>query len=200
MFMQDVADTRVESHLSALRNTGGRIIGIDPGPSLAGFCELEGGAIGRHGWIPCRELLDRLRSGFTDDALAVVESPQAQDRPLGPDLRNTIWWAARFAEALDNRAVPWCEVEERSASLWLTGDRGTNPGVKMALRNHFGNDHWTACQCGTGSVSGTRGPKKCPACKGAKQIKVTGPLKGFTDHELSALAAALYVQQTQPRR
>lgn len=176
------------------------LLAIDPGPAATGYCELSDGQIGRHGWIPNAQVRNML---YLDDRKTdyrvVIESPQAQDRPLGPDLRNTIFWAGRLLEAAIANGREVREVEERDVSLWLTGNGGTNVGVKMALQNHFGGVTWQPCsKCNqTGRVPAARAGKfkKCPRCDGAQQIRVPSPLAGFTEHELSALAAALYVQQ-----
>lgn len=179
------------------------LLGVDPGPASTGYCELRAGCIGRHGWIPnaqARNML-YLDDKRTHDYRVVIESPQAQDRPLGPDLRNTIFWAGRLLEAAIANGRDVREVEERDVSLWLTGNGGTNVGVKIALKNQFGDTRHESCaECqATGQVPGVRGPKKCPRCSGARQIRVPSPLAGFTEHELSALAAALYASQ-QPAK
>lgn len=171
-----------------------KYLGIDPGYQYTGYCELIDGAIGEHGWIPNDTMLGMLRQGYADDATAVIESPQAQDRPLGKQLRDTIWWAGRFVEAIDNRATPYQECEERDIALWLTGSRSAdNSALKQALKDHFGDATQQPCECRTGFVPGARGQKRCPSCKGEKFLKLPGPLHGLNEHELSALGATLCV-------
>lgn len=180
------------------------LIGIDIGPEHSAFCELLDGAIGDHAWLANDKLLAMLRSGHADQLTAVIESPQAQSNPLGKLLRDTVLWCGRFIEAIDNRATPWVESDERDVRLWLCGSRGANNGALLqSLKDHFGDTRQEACgECqSTGQVTGTRGPKQCPCCKGRKFLKVPGPLHGLNEHERSGLAVALrHWQQLEDRR
>ena len=172
------------------------ILACDPGPERTGWCELHDGVIGPHGWDANDEVLLVLRNGMTE--LFVIESPQAQDRPLGPALRNTIWWTGRYIEALDSRGETWREVEEREIACWLTGSSSPdNSAIKQELKNIFGDKRQVVCTAceGTGQIPGKRGQRSCPTCAGKKFKTVPGPLNGMNEHELSALAVAFVVQK-----
>ena len=171
-----------------------KILAIDIGPEFSAYCRLDSGNLIRgHNWFGNDAMLTYVREEHGRGSIAVIESPQAQDRPLGKLLRDTIWWAGRFAEALDSTGVEWHEAEERDVALWLTGNRSaSNPAILQGLKDVFGDKTKQPCgECGSaGSVRGSRGLKKCPACKGNKFLTLPGPLAGMNEHERSALAAA----------
>ena len=179
-----------------------RIVGVDLGPEFSAYTYLDGTAIVTHEYCHNRSLLETLRAGFPH-AIVALESPQAQDRPLGKMLRDTIILAGRVIEVLETRSISYKEVDERDVALWLTGNRSaTNAAVRQSLLDRYGDKSQQPCaDCrSTGKVQGVRGPKKCPACKGEKFIRVPGPLSGMNEHERSALAAATYVSEMQARK
>lgn len=181
-----------------------RILGIDSGPTMSAYCELIDGKIGPHNWLESDRLLMALRAGFADGATTVIEFPQAQDRPLGPLLLNTIRWASRYVECLDNRATPYVESDEREDCLWLTGNpSGTNAAILAALKKHFGDNKQVPCRAcdGAGRVISPKGlERNCKICHGKRYRIEHGPLWRFTEHERSALAAALCYHQRHDHR
>lgn len=178
------------------------ITAIDVGPGRSAWCELRHGAIGKHGWIENEAMRHVIADA--NSSVIVLESPQAQDRPLGKLLRDTIWWAGRFAERAEIYGYELVEAEERDVAFWLTGNRSAgNPAVLQSLKDAFGDKTEQRCpDCsGSGTEAGVRGPRKCSRCAGRKFLNVSGPLKGMNEHERSALAAAYwYFQKNSPRQ
>ena len=181
------------------------ILGIDVGPERSAYCELtDARTIGRHAWVENSELLDFLVCDSTGHV--ILESPQAQDRPLGKLLRDTIFWAGRFYECASACGRKVIEAEERDVAFWLTGNRSAgNPAVLQSLKDQFGDRAEIPCAaCSmTGQMAGKRPGtfKQCERCKGEKFVVVAGPLKGMNEHERSALAAAYwYWQRTRERK
>ena len=169
------------------------ILAIDPGPEHSAYCEWHNG-IRATGWLPN----DQLAALFIPGRTYVLESPQAQDRPFGKLFRDTVIWAGRYIEAITSRGLPLVEVDERDARTWIVGARtATNAALKQCLKNHFGDTIQAACACGTGRVPGKRPGtlKACAACKGTRLQTIPGPLARLNDHELSAVAVALYYEQ-----
>lgn len=180
-----------------------RLLAIDVGPQQSAYCELHDGAIGQHGWLDNDVLLSRIRGNAEPSYVTIIESPQAQDRPLGKMLRDTIWWAARFAEAIDSRGVEWHEAEERDVAFWLTGNRSANnPAILQSLKDVFGDKTQQPCdRCNsTGTVMGIKKPKKCPRCNGKNTVTIPSPLSALNEHERSALAAAHWYYMKQQSR
>lgn len=181
-----------------------KILAIDPGPEYTAFVFVNGLVIGARGWTKNENVLRHLREGSPRADLAkditIIESPQAQDRPLGKLLRDTILWTGRYIEALDRRLEAYREVDERDVALWLTGNRGANNGaVLQSLKDHFGDTQEKPCyNCdATGRVAGVRTTKNCPSCGGKKFLKIPGPLAGLNEHERSCVAAAVYWQRRE---
>ena len=175
------------------------LIALDPGPERTGWCELHDGVIGSHGWDANAVVLRSVRGCIAeDDYLTVIESPQPQDNPLGPALRNTILWAGRYIEALEYNRAKYKEVDERDIRAWITGSRtGDNAALKQELKNIFGDKRQEPCGVcrAEGTVSGKRGAIKCKCCGGRKYVTLPGPLAKMNEHELSALAVAFVVQK-----
>lgn len=189
------------------------IVGLDVGPAQSAYCTLategDGFKIGCHEWIDNCELLHRIRGGRFDWYVVILESPQAQDRPLGKLLRDTIWWAARFAEAIDFRTVEWDEAEERDVALWLTGNRNaSNAAILQSLKDVFGDKRQVPCAVcnGSGKVAAVVGKLKgrffnCKECRGRGFTTEQGALHGLNEHERSALACAWWHwKRTQDRK
>lgn len=179
-----------------------RILAIDPGPKHSGHAMLTNGQIEKSGWSLNPQVLLSLRCPPIADVV-VIESPQAQDRPLGKLLRDTIWWAGRFAEALDRANWDWREAEEPTVRLWLVGNpSASNSALLAALKEHFGNGAEVECHAchGIGKVAGARGDKKCTTCKARGTMTMPGPLAGRNEHERSAIAVALWQWQQMSRR
>ena len=181
-----------------------RLIAIDVGPESSAYCFLEGGDIGTHAWVENAVMLEVIAASSSYSYTIVLESPQAQDRPLGKQLRDTIWWAGRFAERADACGCELVEAEERDVAFWLTGNRSANnPAILQSLKDAFGDkseQRCPDCHC-SGVEAGVRGPRKCSRCNGRKFLTVPGPLKGMNEHERSALAAAWwYWQKSQQQK
>jgi hypothetical protein len=169
------------------------------------YCHLFDGTICECDWVENAELMTFIRH-YPDTFTLVMESPQAQDRPLGPQLRDTIIMAGRIIELASQRKIPLVEADERDVAFWLTGNRSAgNPAVLQALKDQFGESRERICNAcnGTGVQPGVRRAttKKCVGCRGKLLIKEPGPLAGLNEHIRSALAAAWwYHQRTSKQR
>lgn len=188
--------TAAEVAAMTSRSATNLILGIDPGPEMTATCCIDDKAnILSPRWIANEMLLTGIREGMADCGTVLIESPQAQDRPLGKQLRDTIWWAGRFAEALDQRGLTWIEAEEYDVRLWLTGNQcGNNAALFAALKQRFGDKQTVKCErcIGGGKIAGSRGLKNCQHCKGRGMTTIAGPLAGLNEHVRSALAVAVW--------
>lgn len=179
------------------------ILAIDLGPERSAFCYLIDGKIGVHDWVDNEVLLSDLCA--CDPDAVVLESPQAQNRPLGKLLRDTIIMAGRVIEICYRRKLKLIEADERDVALWLTGNRSAgNPSVLQSLKDIFGEGRERVCNAcnGTGVQPGVRKAttKKCVGCRGRSLVKEPGPLP-TNEHVRSALGAAWWFwKRTQERR
>lgn len=184
-----------------------RIVGVDPGDKRSAYVLLVDGYPSEHGWTQNETLLQMLSEDYVGFGILAIETLHPRGELASRQAMETQLWAGRFIQATvkasggQRRFIQVAEYDSRCAVTGRTN--ATNAQVRQALLDKFGDTRQEPCgNCHSGGVvMGTRGPKKCPCCKGRKYLRLPGPLDGFNEHERSAIAAGLYYwQQLEDRR
>lgn len=159
-----------------------RILAIDPGSSQSAWLVLDregawitpgetGDVVAGHGLHRNDAVLERLRSGWPQDAdVVVIEWTAPRGMPASAELFETMWWAGRFAEAARERRVE--RLQRLEVKRHLCGTTAAKDGnVRQALIDRFG---------GAGGKAAAVGLKASP-----------GPLYGIANDVWQALAVAV---------
>lgn len=176
-----------------------KILGVDPGPDRSAYALLENGIPRGHDWIDNERLLAMIVGGGASGCHLAIETLYPRGEPVSRDAMVGQLWAGRFIQAA---GVPFTCVDDDDSRFAASGKPGAKAkDVSAGLKNIFGEDRQEPCDCQDGRVCGKRpgSTKICPRCHGEKYITKPGPLAGYSEHERSALAAALFVWQKRPR-
>ena len=176
------------------------IVGCDPGSENSAVVMLCGPAILQSLWLPNASILTWLDDTLDEDTVLAIETLFPRAEPVSREAMEGQLFAGRCIQIADQRGTPFVKVDVNDAKFTVTGGSPharKDKHVRLGLLNIFGDSRQVPCDncCGTGGVRGTRGPKKCPVCKGRQFIVQPGPLHGLNEHCRSALAAAYHVQQ-----
>ena len=144
-----------------------RILAIDPGTEVSGWCVWDGGIVA-HG-VDCNRDVRAMVGFNTQGAQALaLEMVASYGMPVGAEVFRTVWWAGRFAEVwiAAGRPEPR-EVFRKDVKLHhCHSARAKDANVRQALIDRLG----------------PKGTKKQP-----------GPTYGISSHVWPALAVALLV-------
>jgi hypothetical protein len=155
------------------------ILAIDPGSESSGWIvynEITNG-IRAFAKLPNDELLRVLRNGVSAEVdVVVIEWTAPRGMPASAQLFETLWWAGRFAEAVDSPRShvrrPVERLERVAVKKHLTGKNNANDtNIRAALIDRFG---------GIGGKAAAIGLKASP-----------GPLYGITTDVWAALGVAV---------
>lgn len=156
-----------------------RILGLDPGTEETGYCLWDGSSVVEFGVESNRGLLFRLRDIHDPFALhhCALEMIASYGMPVGKETFETVLWIGRFFEALDRLKRSVSLVYRKDIKMHFCHSMKAKDGnVRQAIIDRFG------------------GKDKAIGKKAAP-----GPLYGVSGHAWSALAIALYTQDTQPQ-
>jgi hypothetical protein len=150
---------------------------IDPGSEQSGwilFNEITNG-IRAFAKQPNDQLLRELRNGLSTDVdVVVIEWTAPRGMPASAQLFETLWWAGRFAEAVESHRFPRLveRLERMAVKRHLCGKtNATDTNIRAALIDRFG---------GVGGKEAAIGRKASP-----------GPLYGIGADVWAALAVAV---------
>ena len=154
-----------------------RILAIDPGPEESALLDYDGD-LGRvlpkaTGIKANAEVLQYLQEqdAFGANGPLVIEQVCHYGMPVGAEVFETVWWTGRFCEA----AGDFIRVPRLTVKMHLCRSaRAKDANVRQALIDRFG---------GKAKAIGT---KKAP-----------GPLYDVKSHLWSALALAVWAEDTQ---
>lgn len=152
-----------------------RLLAIDPGSRESAFLVLVDGVPGDHGKIPNEQLRANLRGLGRAWSEAVIEFMSPRGLPTSREEMETLWWAGRFAEALQPLEAQ--RVTRDAVKYHLVGRRNkvTDTNIRQVLIDRFG---------GIGGKAEAIGTKKAP-----------GPLYGISADVWAALAVAIAWQE-----
>jgi hypothetical protein len=132
------------------------LLAIDPGSSESAWLVYNTATDGVRSFakVPNHALLEQLRSGLSDELEAVViEWTVPRGMPASAELFETLWWAGRFAEAVQPLAV-W-RVKRGDVKRFLCGTTAANDAnVRAALIDRFGGIGGKATAIGTKAAPG----------------------------------------------
>lgn len=155
------------------------ILAIDPGPTISGWCMIQGPRFIRGGQAYNADVWRALSvnhdNAFNDCDIVAIEWMESYGQVVGQSIFKTCAWVGRFEAAFgwfDNVAKVK-RVQRSHVKLHLCHTaRAKDVNVRQALVDLWGDD-----------IHSVKGTKKNP-----------GPLYGVKDHIWSALAVAVTVR------
>lgn len=153
------------------------ILAIDPGSEQSAWLVYNSATGGIRSFAKSAndELLRQLRNGVSSEVTAAaIEWTAPRGMPASAELFETLWWAGRFAEAIESHRFPVAvhRVKRLDIKRHLCGTTAANDAnVRAALIDRFG---------GVGGKAAAIGRKAAP-----------GPLYGISADVWSALAVAV---------
>lgn len=185
------------------------VISIDPGTTESAWLIYDAGKICGFAIQPNHDVLGMIRnfSQFRDGGKAyinhmAIEMMQSFGMAVGQDVLETVYWIGRFCEAWETKAVTFADdancmrLFRKQIVMHLCHNaRAKDANVRRSLIDRFGGD------------KSTKGPTKCPACKGKGEMgrpkarcepcrgtgqgEPAGPLHGIANDCWSALAISV---------
>lgn len=145
------------------------ILALDPGPTRTAWLLLVPAGAGghsleprRHGILPNRDLLERLREGspelsaYYPPAVTVIEKVEGFGMAVGAEVFETVWWSGRFAEA--SRRMPVERLTRKAVKLHLCGSmRAKDPNIRQALIDRYGGADAIGRKASPGPLYGVAG-------------------------------------------
>ncbi len=136
-----------------------KVIAVDPGTTMSGWCLIENGLPVDWGWHPNEQVKTMLakitrdaRFSDQEEPLLVIESIAFYGRAVGKDVFRTVWWSGRFVEAHGGMYV---EMPRTDVKMALLGQaKGTDAEIRAAVQDIYGGKEIAV------------GGKKCGTCKG----------------------------------
>ena len=155
-----------------------RILALDPGTELTGWCLIDDNGIPEaFGRSHNENALHNLPFcfGYEADEL-VIETVASYGMPVGEEVFRTVWWCGRFAERWSKtRGMLPTEIRRKEIAQHLCqSNRASDANIRAALIDLYG---------GEGGKEKAIGRKATP-----------GPLYGFSKDAWAALAVAVTAQ------
>lgn len=179
------------------------ILGIDPGPTKSGWCEVEcsgeGGLILPKWWgqdTNQEVLLLASTIGARDAQHVAIEKVVNYGRAVGKDVFEQVFWTGRFFEAAGGDAARASRYSRPEVCLAVCGiTKATKAEVRQGLIDIYGGEEVAIggkkCWKCKGKGWFGAGRPVCPECGGKKFETPPGPLYGMTGpHAWDAFAVA----------